>query len=224
MQAGQAPRPAAEPARFRSICSRCRTDLKSRCGRPRRCCTTRPTSISTDGRIWVAEGVRYRSHLRPPARRRSHRRAAGHRRRRQGRQDAHVRAGAGADRAARRRGHRQQDHRLAAARPHRLHRRRSKPALRSGGRQARGAADRLPGHQSRSLAAFGDVRSRRQVDLQLRQHRRDVHRQVGKDVPDLRLVSSRARLVRSSTRTTRRCTPASRATTGTSTSAGSRCA
>ena len=109
---------------------------------------------------------------RPPARRRSHRRAAGHRRRRQGRQHAHVRAGTGADRAARRLGHRQQDRRRAAARPHRLHRRRSQPALRSGGGQARGAADRLPGHQPRPLAALGDGRPGRQVDLQLRQHRR----------------------------------------------------
>ena len=80
---------------------------------------------------------------------------------------------------------------VAAARPHRLHGRRSQPALRSGGGQARGAADRLPGHQSRPLAALGDGRPGRQVDVQLRQHRRDVHRQVGQDVPHLRLLPSR---------------------------------
>ena len=55
-----------------------------------------PTNIDIDrdGRIWVAEGVRYRSHHRAPARRRPHRRAGGHRSRRQGRRDAHLRAGA----------------------------------------------------------------------------------------------------------------------------------
>ena len=175
-----------------------------------------------DGRIWVAEGVRYRSH---------------HARQPEGDrivvlQDkdgdgtaesvAHVRAGAGAHRAARRLGHRQQDRRRAAAGPHRLHRRRSQPALRSGGRQARGAADRLPRHQPRPLAALGDGRAGRQVGVQRRQHRRDVHGQVGQDVPRLRPVPRRARSVRSSTRTTPRRSPASRATTGTSTSAASR--
>ena len=128
--------------------------------------------IDRDGRIWVAEGVRYRSH--------HARQPEGDKivvledtdERRQGRQDLDLRPGAGPDRAARRRGHRQQDRGLAAARPDRLHRRRSQPGVRSGGRQARGAADRLPGHQPRPLAALGHRRSGRQVDLQPRQHRR----------------------------------------------------
>ena len=152
-----------------------------------------PTNIDIDkdGRIWVAEGVRYRSHhARQPEGDRivvlqdtdGDGKADKH---------AHVRPGAGAHRAARRLGHRQQDHRRAAARPDRLHRRRPQPALRSGGGQARGAADRLPGRQPRPLAALGDGRPGRQVDLQRRQHRRDVHRQVGQDVPHLRRVPRR---------------------------------
>ena len=159
----------------------------------------------------------------PSARRRSHRRAAGHRWGRQGRQDAYVRAGAWPDRAARRRGHRQQGDRLAAARPHRLHRRRSQPALRSGGGQTRSAADRLPGHQSRPLAAFGD---------------RSVPTASGSSTPatpagcsptslERRSGSSgpigRTRSDRSSSRTTPRSTPASRATTGMCMWADSRC-
>ena len=46
-----------------STSSRCRTAWKSRCGPPRRSCFN-PTNIDIDrdGRIWVAEGVRYRSH------------------------------------------------------------------------------------------------------------------------------------------------------------------
>ena len=160
----------------------------------------------------------------PPARRRSHRRAAGHRRRRQGRQRRTRSCRNRPDRAARRLRHRQQDRRRAAARPHRLHRRRSQPALRSGGGQARGAADRLPGHQSRPLAPLGHGRPGRQVGVQRRQHRGDVHRSIGKDVPHLRLLSSRSGGSVQVSRTTRRRMPASPATTGTCTSAGSPCA
>ena len=129
---------------------------------------------------------------RPAAGRRSHRRARGHRPRRQGRQGRDLRAGGRPRRAARHRGHRQQDRRVAAARHDRLHRRRSEPPLRSRGRQARGAAHRLPGQEPRPLAALGHGRPRRQVDVQQRQHRRDVHRQVGQDLPRLRRVSRRA--------------------------------
>ena len=127
----------------------------------------------------------------PPARGRSHRRAAGHRRRRHA-PTARTRS-CRSRRWSRRSvivGHRQQDRRLAAARPHRLHRRRSQPAVRSGGGHARGAADRLPGHQSRPLAALGDRRPRRQVGVQLGQHGGDVHRPVGEDVPHLQRLSS----------------------------------
>ena len=184
-----------------------------------------PTNIDIDrdGRIWVAEGVRYRSHhaRQPEGDRIVVLEDTDH----DGKADAAhtfvqepaLIAPLGIV------GDRQQDHRLAAARSHRLHRRRSQPAIRSGDRQARGAADRLPGHQPRPLAALGDGRSRRQVVLQLRQHRRDVHRPVGQDVPHLRLLPSRPGRARSSSRTTRRSTPASRATTGTCTSADSRC-
>ena len=78
------------------------------------------------------------------------------------------------------------------------------------------------GHQPRPLAPLGDGRPGRQVGVQRRQHRRDVHGQVGQDVPHLRRRIGTARSVRSSIRTTPRRTPASRATTGTSTSAASR--
>ena len=127
---------------------------------------------------------------RPSTRRRPHRRAAGQGRRRQGRQHPHLRAGAGAGRAARRLGHRQQDSGRAAPRPHRLYRRRPQSEVRSGRGQARSAADRVHGRQPRPLAALGDGRSRRQVGVQLRQLRRDVHRQVRQDVPDFRCLSS----------------------------------
>ena len=151
-----------------------------------------PTNIDIDrdGRIWVAEGVRYRSHhaRRPEGDRIVVR--PGHRRGRQSRSRAHVRAGTGPDRPARRLGHRQQDHRRSAARHDRLHRRRSQSAFRSGGGQARGAADRLPGDQSRPLAALRHGRSGRQVGVQRRQHRGDVHGPIGEDVPHLRLLSS----------------------------------
>ena len=46
------------------------------------------------------------------------------------------------------------------------------------------------GDQPRPLAPLGDGRPRRQVDLQQRQHRRDVHRSVRQDVPHLRLLPS----------------------------------
>ena len=207
--------------RFRSISSRCRTASKSRlwAATP---LLRNPTNIDIDkdGRIWVAEGVRYRSH---------------HARQPEGDRivvledtDGDGKADSthtfvqepGADRAARRLGHRQQDHRRAAARPDRLHGRRSEPALRSGGGQARSAADRLPGHQSRSLAALGHGRSGRQVGVQLRQHGRDVHRPVGQDVPHLQRLSTRSgRSVQVSARSGARM-PASPATTVMCTSAG----
>ena len=160
---------------------------------------------------------------RPSTRRRPHRRAPGHRWRRQGRQLAHLRAGAGAGCAPRRLGHRQQDRRGAAAGPHRLYRRRSQPEVRSGGGQARSAADRVPGHQPRPLAALGDGRARRQVDLQFRQHGGNVHRQVRQDLPDLRLLSSGSGRALQVPAQPGGVSPASRATTGTSTWAGSRC-
>ena len=185
-----------------------------------------PTNIDIDrdGRIWVAEGVRYRSHhARQPE---GDRIVVLQDTDGDGKADKHayVRAGTGADRAARRLGHRQQDHRRAAARPDRLHRRRSEPALRSGGGQARGAADRLPGHQSRPLAALGDGRPGRQVGVQRRQHRGDVHgsRRGRRSASSAPIVPARS--ARSSSRTTRRSMPASRATTGTCTSADSPCA
>ena len=159
----------------------------------------------------------------PAARRRSHRRAGGHRPRRQGRQHAYVRAGTGADRPARRLGDRQQGGRRAAARPHRLHGRRSEPAVRSGGGQARGAPDRVPGHQPRPLAPLGDGRPGRQMGVQLRQHRGQCSR-----TSRGRRSASSAPIVtvpwgRSSSRTTRRPMPESPATTGMCTSAGSPC-
>ena len=128
---------------------------------------------------------------RAPARGRSHRRARRQRQGRQGRQDVDLRAGGRPRRAARRGRHRQQGRGVAAARPDRLHGRRSQPALRSGRRHARGAAHRLPGQEPRPLAAFGHGRPGRQVDVQPGQHRRDVHRQVGQDVPLVRRLSRR---------------------------------
>ena len=147
--------------------------------------------IDRDGRIWVAEGVRYRSHhARQPE---GDRIVVLEDSDKDGKADKHVdvRPGGRPGGAARRRRHRQQGRGVTAARPDRLHGRRSQPALRSGRRQARGAADRIPGQEPRSLAALGHGRPGRQVDVQLRQHRRDVHRQVGQDVPRVRRLSRR---------------------------------
>ena len=62
-QAAARPARPASPCRFRSTSSRCRTGSRSRCGPPSPLLHN-PTNIDIDedGRIWVAEGVRYRSH------------------------------------------------------------------------------------------------------------------------------------------------------------------
>ena len=109
-----------------------------------------PTNIDIDrdGRIWVAEGVRYRSH---------------HARQPEGDRIVVLQDTDGDGKADSTHTFVQEPaliaplgvsvidnkvDRRAAARPHRLHRRRSQPALRSGGGQARGAADRLPGRST----------------------------------------------------------------------------
>ena len=79
------------------------------------------------------------------------------------------------------------------------------------------------GDQPRPLAALGDGRPGRQVDLQRRQHRRRCSRtsRARRSASSAPIVPARS--ARSSSRTTPRPTPASRATTGTSTSADSPC-
>ena len=63
----------------------------------------------------------------------------------------------------------------------------------------------------------------RQVGVERRQHRSDVHRRIGEDVPHLQRAIVPARSAPSSSRTTRRSMPESRATTGMCTSADLRC-
>ena len=183
-----------------------------------------PTNIDidSDGRIWVAEGVRYRSH---------------HARQPEGDRIVVLQDNDGDGKAESTHTFVQEpaliaplgvsviDNKIVVAQP---------PDLivytdvdrnlkfDPGGRQARGAADRIPGRQPRSLAALGDGRPRRQVDFQLRQHgrRRSPTSRARRSASSARTVPGRS--VRSSSRTIRRRTPASRATMGTCTSADSR--
>ena len=173
-----------------------------------------PTNIDIDrdGRIWVAEGVRYRSHhARQPEGDRivvlQDKNGDG-----KADSDAHVRAGARAHRTARRFRDRQQDRRRPAARPHCLYGRRSQSAVRSSRGQARGAAHGLSRHQPRPLAPLGDRRPRRQMDIQRRQHGRGVHRSIGEDVPNLWVLPSQCRgcSVQVSARSRRICGKAQR--------------
>ncbi len=183
-----------------------------------------PTNIDVDkdGRIWVAEGVRYRTHhARQPA----------------GDRIVVLQDTNGDGRADTSHTFVQepaliaplgvavidnQDRRLAAARPDRLHRRGPQPPLRPGHRHARGAAHRLPGHQPRPLAALGHRRPRRQVALQLGQHGGAVHRPIRPHVHVVQQLSAGARRPVHVPARRRRSTPARAATTAMSTSAASR--
>ena len=149
--------------------------------------------IDKDGRIWVAEGVRYRSH---------------HARQPEGDRIVVLQDTDGDGRADTSHTFVQEpaliaplgvsviDNKIIVAQPPDLivytdvdRNLRFDPAIDT----ARGAADRVPGHQSRPLAALGDGRTRRQVGVQLRQHGRDVHGSVGEDLPHLQRLPSRPR-------------------------------
>ena len=229
MQAGQAPAQAGSgPLRsrrgFRSTSSRCRTGSRSRCGPQRRCCATRPTSTSTGTAAsgWPKAFATARTTpaspraiassscrtptatARPTARTRSCRSPA-------------LIAPLGVSVI---------DNKIVVAQPPDLivytdvdRNLKFDPAVDKREVLLTGFQGVNHDHSLHSVTVGPDGK----WVFNAGNTGGDVHRPVGQDVPHLRRRIARSRSARSSSRTTRRRMPASRATTGTCTSAASPC-